>query len=596
MKELAYLNKYFGKYKWHLLLGILFVTINNIAGVYPPRLIGFAFDLVKENIAYYQLLDGFDAQSAYYTYFSYGLLIFGALVLILALIKGIFMFFMRQTLIVMSRLIEYDLKNEVYVHYQKLSMAFYKRNQTGDLMSRVTEDVSRVRMYFGPALMYGINLTILLTMVIIAMMSVNVKLALLVLSPLPILSISIFYVNSIINRKSEKIQEQLSNLTSAAQESYSGIRVLKSYVQEDSVGQFFSEESENYKQKSLDLAKVQALFFPLMIALVGISTIITIYVGGQQVINGAISAGNIAEFVIYVGMLTWPVASIGWVASIIQRAAASQKRINEFLKTEPDIVNPSDEPILLTGDIQFKNVSFTYPDTGIEALKNLTFSIKPHEKVAIVGRTGSGKSTIASLLERLYNVSEGEILLNGKNINTLNLKDIRHQIGYVPQDVFMFSDTVANNIAFGDKDMEESKILDAAKMADVHKDVEKLPQKYQTYLGERGVNVSGGQKQRLSLARALIKDPEIILLDDCLSAVDSKTEKNILYNLDTFLKEKTAIIITHRISSLIDFDRIIVLEKGLLVEQGTHDSLLQQRGIYYDLYKKQEQEDKKMSV
>ena len=596
MKELAYLNKYFWKYKWRLLLGTIFVIINNIAGVYPPRLIGQAFDLVKENITYYRLLSGFELQQEFYSFFSYALIVFGILVLVLALIKGLFMFFMRQTLIVMSRLIEYDLKDEIYAHYQDLSTAFYKRNQTGDLMSRATEDVSRVRMYFGPALMYGINLTVLLIMVITAMLSVNVKLALLVLTPLPILSISIFYVNSIINRRSEEIQKQLSQLTSVAQESYSGIRVLKSYVQEESVNQFFSDESENYKEKSLGLAKVQALFFPLMVGLVGISTIITIYVGGQQVINGQISAGNIAEFVIYVGMLTWPVASIGWVASIIQRASASQKRINQFLKSEPDIVNPSQEKLVLDGHIRFENVSFTYPDTGIEALKNLTFEIKPQEKVAIVGRTGSGKSTIASLLERLYDVSEGQILVDGKDLRTVNLKDLRQQIGYVPQDVFMFSDTVANNIAFGDHQMGKDKIYHAAKMADVLEDVNKLPQKFETMLGERGVNLSGGQKQRLSLARALIKEPQIILLDDCLSAVDSKTEKNILFNLYTFLRDKTAIIITHRISSLIDFDRIIVLENGLLVEQGTHDSLLQQKGIYYDLYKKQEQEEKKMSV
>jgi len=463
-------------------------------------------------------------------------------------------------------------------------------------MSRATEDVSRVRMYTGPAIMYSINLSVLIIMVVTAMLSVNVRLTVLVLTPLPLLAVSIYYVNSIINKRSEIIQAQLSNLTSIAQESFSGIRVLKSYVQEAPTNAFFNNESEDYKQKSLDLARVNALFHPLMVALIGLSTIITIYIGGMGVIEGSITAGNIAEFVIYVNMLTWPVASIGWVASIIQRAAASQKRINEFLDTEPNIVNPTTAPLVLKGGVEFKNVSFTYPHTGIEALKDVSFSILPEQKIAIVGRTGSGKSTIASLLERLYDINNGEILIDGQDIKKVNLLELRRQIGYVPQDVFMFSDTVANNIAFGDHQMDKAKIEHAALMADVLNDVNNLPQKFDTMLGERGVNLSGGQKQRLSLARALIKEPQIILLDDCLSAVDATTEKTILNHLDTYLKDKTAIIITHRISSLLDFDQILVLDEGVIVEQGNHNELMKAKGVYYDLYTKQELESKKMAV
>jgi len=594
MKELAHLNKYFWKYKFYLLLGILFVSLNNIAGVYPPRIIRYAFDLVKENILYYQLFEDFALQSDFYSFFSYALIVFGVVVLVLAIFKGVFLFFMRQTIIVMSRLIEYDLKNEIYEQYQRLSMAFYKRNQTGDLMSRVSEDVSRVRMYVGPAIMYGINLTILSTMVITAMVSVNPLLTLYVLSPLPILAISIYYVNNIINKRSEDIQKQLSELTSIAQESYSGIRVLKSYVQEESVNTYFGEESESYKQKSLALAKVQALFFPLMVALIGLSTLLTIYLGGLEVMNGRLSAGNIAEFVIYVSMLTWPVASIGWVASIIQRASASQKRINEFLEEKPDITNQNKANFAVKGDIHFEDVSFTYPDTGIEALRNISFHIKPQQKVAIVGRTGSGKSTIAALLVRMYDKTKGSIKIEGKEIAQVNLTILREQIGYVPQDIFVFSDTVANNIAFGNQSASMEDIREAANMAAVHKDIIKLKDGYNTMLGERGVNLSGGQKQRVSLARALIKDPQILLFDDCLSAIDSSTEKEILYNLNTFLKEKTAIIITHRISSLIDYDQILVMDDGEIVESGTHRTLIAQKGFYHDLYTKQEKEENKM--
>ena len=594
MNELKHLNKYFLKYKWHLLFGMIFVCINNIAGVYPPRIIRHAFNLVKENITYYQLFDGFALQSEYYQLFSYGLIVFGVVVLLLALIKGVFMFLMRQTIIVMSRHIEYDLKNEIYEKYQNLSTAFYKRNQTGDLMSRVSEDVSKVRMFVGPAIMYSINLTVLSLMIIIAMLSVSVKLTLMVLLPLPILSISIYYVNSIINKKSEEIQKQLSEITSVAQETYSGIRVVKSYVQEESVKNHFSIESELYKSKSLSLAKVQAMFQPLMVFLIGLSTIMTIYFGGIEVINGTISQGNIAEFVIYVSMLRWPVTAIGWIATIIQTAAASQKRINAFLNEEVDIVSNTSDNTILKGGIEFKDVNFVYPDTGIKAINGISFRVNPGDKVAIVGHTGCGKTTIADLLVRMYDVNNGSILLDGKEIKDINLTQLRKQIAYVPQDVFMFSDSVTNNIVFGKNDATKEEIIKSTEYADVFKDVQNLPDKFDTLLGERGVNLSGGQKQRLSLARALVKDSSILILDDCLSAVDAETESNILYSLRKYMSNKTAVIITHRITSLLDFDQILVFEEGKIIERGTHQILMEKGGIYYDLYNKQEVEEKKM--
>ncbi|MGB1205852.1 MAG: ABC transporter ATP-binding protein [Chitinophagales bacterium] len=596
MKHLAYLNKYFYKYRYRFILGIFFVTMSNIFAVLPPQVIRYAFDLVKDNIAYYNLYDSFALQASIYSVFSSILLFFGITMLSLALIQGMFTFMMRQTIIVMSRLIEFDLRNEMYVHYQRLSTAFYKRHRTGDLMSRVTEDVGHVRMYLGPAIMYSINLSVLIFIVVFTMLQVNVELTLYVLLPLPILAISIYYVNRIIHKRSELIQEQLSALTSNAQESFSGIRVLKAYVQENSTNAFFALQSESYKEKSLDLVRVQALFFPLMMVLVGLSTIITIYVGGLQVISGKISPGNIAEFVIYVGMLTWPVASIGWVAAIIQRASASQKRINEFLKEKATIVSLTEEKTDLKGALTFKNVDFIYPDTGIQALKNVNFSLKKGEKMAVIGRTGSGKTTIAELLVRKYDVSKGEVLLDYKNVKAIHLEDIREQIGYVPQDVFLFSETINKNVAFGKQDATEKEIRLAAKQAAILADIDGLPKKFETIVGERGVTLSGGQKQRVSLARALLKNPQILLLDDCLSAVDAKTEETIIDHLNNYLSDKTAIIITHRIFSLMNFDKIIVLDEGRLAEEGTHEELLNLRGLYYDLYEKQQLEEKKMSL
>jgi ATP-binding cassette subfamily B protein len=503
------------------------------------------------------------------------------------------MFFMRQTLIIMSRHIEYDLRNKIYDHYQRLDQGFYKRNNTGDLMSRVAEDVSRVRMYLGPAIMYSLNTFVLFVMVIGVMISVNPELTMYVLIPLPVLSLSIYYVSNLINKRSEKIQRQLSFLTTIAQEVYSGIRVIKSYVQEKNYGRYFTQESEEYKERYLELARVQALFFPLMLLLIGLSTIITVYVGGIQVVEGKITAGNIAEFVIYVNMLTWPVTSIGWVVSIIQRAAASQKRINEFLDTEPQIYNqPGAGPHHLKGAIEFRHVSFTYPDTGVEALKDVSFKLEPGQKMAIVGRTGAGKSTIADLLAHIFEPTEGEILLDGKNIKDIKLQSLRQQIGYVPQDVFLFSDSVQRNIAFGTNGkLELADVQESARMASIHREIAALPKQYDTLVGERGVALSGGQKQRISIARAFLRNPQMVILDDSLSAVDANTEKQIMQSLSNQLHDKTAVIITHRAFSFIDFDLILVLEKGRVVEMGKHSELLKNKGIYFELFEKQKTEE-----
>lgn len=591
MKELSYLNKFFVRYRWRFLLGIIFVSLSNYFRVLQPQMIREALDLVVENIGLFGLFQGFGMQPELFKILGRSLLYFGVLVLILALLMGIFMYLMRQTIIVMSRLIEYDMRKEIFAHYERLNTAFYKRNNTGDLMSRITEDVSKVRMYLGPAVLYGINLVSLTVLVIYSMLSVNVELTLYSLAPLPLLSISIYYVSNMINKKSEVIQRQLATLNSNAQEVYSGIRVVKSYVQEGAMASFFAEQSDDYKAKSLNLARVDAFFYPLMILLIGASTVITVYVGGLQVVRGAITPGNIAEFVIYVNMLTWPVTAIGWIASIVQQAAASQKRINEFLNTEPEITNPTEETEPVKGQIEFDRVDFTYPDTGIQALKAVTFRLEPGQKMAIIGRTGSGKTTIADLITRMYDVSGGAIRIDGKDIREHNLGHIRQRIGYVPQDVFLFSDTIANNIAFGKRDASREDIEQHARHAAIHDEIKELPDGFDTAVGERGVTLSGGQKQRVSIARAFLKKPDVVVLDDCLSAVDTKTEKQILGYLSGALSDKTAIIITHRIYSLLQFDKIIVLEDGAIVENGTHEELLRKRGYYYELYEKQSLEE-----
>ncbi len=553
-----------------------------------------ALDLVVENIGLYGMFQGFSLQPELFKVLGQSLLYFGLLVLLLALLMGIFMYLMRQTIIVMSRLIEYDMRREVFAHYEKLGLAFYKRNNTGDLMSRITEDVSKVRNYLGPAVLYGINLVSLFILVIYSMLSVSVELTLYSIAPLPLLSISIYYVSNLINKKSEIIQRQLATLNSNAQEVYSGIRVVKSYVQEGPMARFFAGLSEDYKQKSLSMAKVDAFFYPLMILLIGASTVITVYVGGLQAVKGSITPGNIAEFVIYVNMLTWPVTAIGWIASIVQQAAASQKRINEFLNTQPEIASPNGvkpSPEGLRGQIEFDKVSFTYPDTGIQALREVSFRLEPGQKMAVIGRTGSGKTTLADLLVRMYDATEGLIRIDGKDIRQHHLGQLRQSIGYVPQDVFLFSDTIANNIAFGKSEASREEIEKHARHAAVYDDIMGLSDGFDTLVGERGVTLSGGQKQRVSIARAFIKQPDLVILDDCLSAVDTKTEKQILGHLSGALANKAAIIITHRIYALLQFDKIIVLENGAVVEEGTHDELLQQRGYYYEQFEKQSLEE-----
>jgi ATP-binding cassette subfamily B multidrug efflux pump len=587
MKSLAYLNKFFYKYRWRLIPGILFVIISNIFAVLPAQVIRIAFDLVTENIAVYRLFSGFDRQAIIYNIFGYSLMLFGALVLILALLRGLFLFFMRQTIILMSRHIEYDLKNEIYDHYQLLSLAFYRRHNTGDLMNRATEDVSRVRMYLGPGIMYTINTVVLFILVIYAMLIVNVRLALFSILPLPILAITIYYVNNIINFRSEKIQQRLSALSSFVQENFSGIRVIKSYVREESVRQRFAAESENYKTHSMALVKVQALFYPMMLLLVGLSNVITMYIGGVEVMKGTITPGNIAEFIVYLNQLTFPVMSLGWVTSLIQRAAASQKRINEFLHEQPEIISPNVASHTVQGRISFDNVSFIYPDTGIQALKNISFTAEPGEMIAIIGRTGSGKSTIANLIMRMYDSTGGSILIDNKPLRQLNLEGYRSQIGFVPQEVFLFSDTIANNIAFSADVLNMPRIEQAARDAAVYNNIMELEKGFETLIGERGVTLSGGQKQRVSIARAIMKHPQILIFDDCLSAVDTRTEEEILNNLGNIMQGKTSILISHRISTIKNADKILVIDNGEIVEQGTHDELMRHRQVYFELYEKQ---------
>lgn len=587
MKHLAYLNKYFWKYRWQLIPGIFFVVISNVFSVLPAPVIRLSFDLVTENIRIYHLYNGFERQSIIYNLLGQTLLLFGLIVLLLSLLRGLFLFFMRQTIIVMSRHIEYDLKNEIYAHYQKLSLAFYRRNNTGDLMNRVTEDVGRVRMYLGPSIMYAINTFVLFLMVIYAMLMVNVRLAVFSLLPLPVLALAIYLVNTEINHRSERIQERLSGLSSFVQESFSGIRVVKSYVRENFISSSFRKESEAYKSDSLSLVKVQSLFYPVMLLLAGLSTLITIYVGGIEVMKGNITAGNIAEFVVYVNLLTFPVLSLGWVTSLIQRAAASQKRINEYLQTVSEIDQPKAPSIDLKGNIEFKNVGFVYPDTKIVALKEVSFTAAPGELIAIIGRTGSGKSTIANLLMRMYDCTSGGILIDGKPIQDLNLEDYRGQTGFVPQEVFLFSDTIANNIAFSVDKMDMDRVEQAAKSAAVYDNITAFDEGFATLIGERGVTLSGGQKQRVSIARAVFKQPKILIFDDCLSAVDTKTEEEILNNLGEVMAGRTSILIAHRISTIKNADKIIVLDNGEIVEQGTHQELMGQKKVYFELYEKQ---------
>jgi ATP-binding cassette subfamily B protein len=618
MRPLLKLNPYFAKYRWHILLGALFIGLSNLFAVYAPQVVREAIDLIADGIAQMKLpvdkrhlpvpdmlqvwvgwtgldlegrlkdLHDDDAVKGTVVWLA-GML--GILYLVFAVLKGFFMFLMRQTIIVVSRLIEYDLKNNVFSHYQKLDRAFYKRNSTGDLMNRISEDVGKVRMYLGPAVMYTINLVVLFVMCIGFMLHVNPELTLWTLAPLPVMSVVIYYVSDIINRRSMDVQEQQSRLSTLAQESFSGIRVLKAYAKEPMAVGRFAEAAATYRERSLAQAKVDALFMPAIMLLIGLSTVLTIFIGGMKLISGdpTVTVGNIAEFVIYVNMLTWPFASVGWVTSLIQQASASMVRINEFLDTEPAIREEADELQEMHGAVTFQDVSFTYPDTGITALRNVSFHIPAGGTLAIVGHTGSGKSTIAELIGRMFDATSGTVLIDGVPILRIKPEKLRSQLGFVPQDVFLFSDTIRSNIAFrleAVSDLQE-RVEQAARVAQVHENIMDLPKGYDTLLGERGITLSGGQKQRVSIARAVIGRPRILLFDDALSAVDTATEEAILRELRSVMKGRTTVIISHRISAVRDADHILVLEQGAVAEEGTHEGLLQRNGLYAQLHEEQ---------
>jgi ATP-binding cassette, subfamily B, multidrug efflux pump len=608
LKHLKAINKYFWKYRYRLVWGIVFIILSNYFAILAPQITGYIFDLLQQHLGEKANVENeihnydpavtyfIGALSSYKLSFNQLMTVFGISILVFALLSGFFLFLMRQTIIVMSRHIEFDQKNEVFQHYQQLDINFYKTHSTGDLMSRIAEDVSRVRMYTGPAVMYLVNLLFRISFCLFYMIKKDPLLTLYVLSPLPVLAVTIYVVNTIIHRKSERIQSLLASLTTNAQESYSGIRVIKSFVQEKGMHGFFDKNSEDYKKNAIGLAKVESLYFPSMALLIGLSTLLTIMIGGLYAVRGdhGVDMGTIAEFVMYINMLTFPVSAIGWTASMIQRAAASQKRLNEFLQTQ-SVLQPPARPVVkpLEGNISFKNVDFIYPNTGIQALKNFNLTIRRGQRIAIIGHTGSGKTTIAQLLLRMYDPTSGNITLDGTDARDFDIKSLRQQISYTPQDVFLFSDTIANNIRFGVINRDSANFIGAAHYASIDKEIEAFQDRYETMVGERGVTLSGGQKQRISIARALIKDTPIIVFDDCLSAVDSKTEKQVLANLNHFLQHRTVVIITHRILSLFDFDKIIVLDEGEVVEEGKHDELLARKGYYTFLYEQQQHEKEK---
>jgi len=573
MKHLFYLNKFFWKYRTLLAIGTVFIIIANLFALYPAEFVRKAFDAVILSMN-----TGNSSNT------SEILIKYGSLIVLFAILKGIFMYCMRQTIIVISRKIEYDLKNEIYQQYQALSISFYKKNKTGDLMNRISEDVSRVRMYLGPALMYAINIFILFLLVISKMLSISTTLTFFVLLPLPILAVSVYFVSSTMNKRSEKVQAQLSDITTVAQETFSGIKIIKSFSNEENALEVFMNSCKSYTKRQLELVKIEALFFPLIISMIGVSSVLTVYIGGLESFKGNISTGNIAEFIIYVNMLAWPVASIGWITSLVQRAAASQERINDFLLLTSDIENKTTEHTPIEGDIVFNEVNLSYTDTNIQALKNLSFRLKQGNTLGIFGKTGSGKSTIANLVCRLYDTSTGSISFGNTNIKNLNLNSLRTAIGYIPQDGYLFSGTIRENIAFSSDTIDNQKIIEAAKKADILDEINNFKEGLDTIIGERGVQLSGGQRQRLAIAGTFYKNPSLYIFDDCLSAIDATKEQRILKQLKLESKKKSSIIISHRISTLKDADKIIVLDNGEITESGSHRELLSQKGFYFEMH------------
>lgn len=582
MKALEYLNKYLRKYFLKLLLGIVITVISRIFSLFAPRLIGESLTAVENYLTDHQA----DLAALKTLLLNNILIIIGA-----TLLSGFFTFLMRQTIINVSRYIEFDLKNEIFFHYQKLTQRFYKNNRTGDLMSRISEDVSKVRMYVGPAIMYSINTVTLFVCVITLMFSIAPELSVYTLIPLPLLSLTIYKLSRVINARSTVVQEMLSKLSSFTQESFSGIFVIKSYGLESNTFTKFNTLSLDAKEKNMNLVKVQAWFFPLMILLIGLSNLIVIFIGGQQYIDDKIDIGVLAEFIIYINMLTWPVAVVGWVTSVVQQAEASQKRINTFLKEPIEIQDGSGVDLSVQGEISFKKVTLVYPETQIKALDNISFTIKKGESLGIIGKVGSGKSSILHLINRLYDPNSGKILLDDCDIKTFKLEKLRSHVGNVPQNAFLFSESIEDNIRLGKANATDKEIVEASKKADIHKSIKKFKNGYKTLLGERGLTLSGGQIQRVSIARALIKDPKILLFDDCLSAVDTDTEEKILKNLKSFCQNKTTVIVSHRISSVKDADNIIVLDHGKIIEKGSHQKLLDLKGYYLDLFNKQQNEN-----
>lgn len=587
MKDLSYLNKYLIKYKYYYTIGVIFILISTVFAIIPATLIRETFNLIESGYSDYE-----NGDELIKSKILKDVLFYASGIILAAIIRGFFMYMMRQTIIVASRKIEYDLKNDIFFHYQTLPLEFYKRNNTGDLMNRISEDVSKVRMYLGPALMYGMNVTILMLIVIPFMFYINSNLAFYSLVPLPFLVICIYFVQNIINRRSEEIQKSLSNLSTYVQETFSGIRLIKSFVREMNFSKVFTDKSNDYKDKSIRLQYVLALFFPVIMTLIGLSIMITVYVGSVEVFDGNLTIGNIAEFLIYVYLLTWPVTALGWITSIVQRASASQRRINEFLDEKTSIISLAKKNIDIKGSVEFKNVSFKYQDTGINGMSDVSFKLNAGDSLGIIGSTGSGKSTIANSILRLFDIDSGKILIDNIDIKKLDISYYRRQIGYVPQDVFLFSDTIENNILFGSEDNNFEKVKKAAENSDLTRNIESFPNKFKTKIGERGITLSGGQKQRISIARAIIKEPKILILDDCLSAVDTKTENIILENLKDIMKDKTSIIISHRISSVKLAKKIIVIENGKVIEQGDHASLLKVKKSYYKLFQQQIESEK----